>query len=71
MAEPPVHDWLRPKVLALLAEAESAGIARDVAVAVLIDLMTGSGVNLPAPNREPERGRAVAGGYQDTSVTED
>jgi hypothetical protein len=71
MAEPVVHDWLRPKILALLAEAESAGIARDVAVAVLIDLMTGTDFNLPVPNPEPARGRAAAGGYRDTSVTED
>jgi hypothetical protein len=40
----------------LLAESESAGIARDVAVAVLIDLLTGPDFNPPMLNEEPERG---------------
>ena len=71
MDEPPAHAWLRPKVIALLVEAESAGIPRDVAVAVLIDLIGGTDFNLPTPNREPDRGRAAAGGYRDTTVTED
>ena len=41
MSEAPLHDWLLPRLEALLAEAEAAGFARDVAVAVLIDLATG------------------------------
>ena len=71
MAGPIVHAWLRPKLLALLAEAESAGIARDVAVAVIIDLMTGTDFNSADTNPEPRRGQAAAAGYRDTSVTED
>ena len=71
MASPPARDWLRPKLLGLLAEAESAGFARDVTVAVLIDLVTGTEFNLPVPNHEPDRGTAVAAGYRDASITED
>jgi hypothetical protein len=40
MTQTPAHKWLRPKLTALIAEAEQAGIARDVAVAVLTDLIT-------------------------------
>jgi hypothetical protein len=34
------HDFLLPRLIELLDEAVTAGIARDVAVAVLIDLVT-------------------------------
>jgi hypothetical protein len=33
------HDWLRPKLTALFAEAEVAGFAQDVCVAVITDLV--------------------------------
>jgi len=33
----PAHDWMRPRLIALLAQAERAGMPRDVAVAVLMD----------------------------------
>ena len=71
MNDAPAHVWLRPRLIALIAEAEQAGIARDVAVAVAIDLMTGPDFNPTVAIAEPARGRAVVGGYQDTSVTED
>ena len=35
------HAWLRPKLTALVAAAADAGIARDVAVAVITDLING------------------------------
>jgi hypothetical protein len=35
------HDWLRPRLGALVAEAAAAGIARDVSVAVITDLING------------------------------
>jgi hypothetical protein len=35
------HDWLRPKLSALVAEAEAAGIDRGVSVAVITDLING------------------------------
>jgi hypothetical protein len=41
MAEVGPHDWYRPKLDALVAEAEAAGIARDVSVAVITDLING------------------------------
>ena len=36
------HDWFRPRLQALLGEAEQAGYARDVAEAVITDLMNGA-----------------------------
>jgi hypothetical protein len=36
------HDWLRPKLAALMKEAEAAGIAPDVSVAVITDLVNGA-----------------------------
>ncbi len=41
----PARDFLLPGLNALVAEAGSRGISRDVAVAVLIDLVTGPGFN--------------------------
>jgi hypothetical protein len=35
------HEWLRPRLAALVAEAAAAGIARDVSVAVITDLING------------------------------
>ncbi len=47
------HEWLRPKLSALVAEAEAAGIARDVSVAVITDLINGPlGAPEPAPTGE-------------------
>jgi hypothetical protein len=39
------HDWFGPKLGALVAEAEAAGFARDVAVAVITDLINGPQFN--------------------------
>ena len=38
---PTPHDWFRPKLTALVAEAKADGIAQDVSVAVITDLMNG------------------------------
>jgi hypothetical protein len=35
------HAWFQPKLTALIAEAEAAGIARDVSIAVITDLVNG------------------------------
>ncbi len=35
------HAWYREKLTLLMAEAEQAGIARDVSVAVITDLVNG------------------------------
>ncbi len=36
----PVHDYMLPRLIELVDRAVATGIARDVAVAVLIDLVT-------------------------------
>ena len=49
MTESP-HRWFRPRLIALIAEAESAGMARDVSVAVITDLVNGPlSSDVPAP----------------------
>jgi hypothetical protein len=45
MTDTPARDFLLPRLEALLAEAKARGISRDVAVAVLIDLVEGPGFN--------------------------
>ena len=45
MTDTPAHDWLRPKLEQLLTEAETAGIERSIAIAVLTDIVTGVGFN--------------------------
>jgi hypothetical protein len=35
----PVHDWLRPRLLALVDEADKAGLPRQTVVAVIIDIV--------------------------------
>ena len=45
MTDTPAHDWLRPRLEALVAEAATAGIERDIAVAVLTDLITSEDFN--------------------------
>ena len=45
MTSTPARDYLLPRLNEMLADAQSDGIARDVAVAVLIDLVTGPGFN--------------------------
>jgi hypothetical protein len=48
--ELPAHDFLLPRVAALIDEAMAAGFQRDVAVAVLIDLITSSRFDTAAPD---------------------
>lgn len=50
MTRSPLHDWLRPRLQALLREATAAGFARDAAVAVVLDLASGPSFDTaPAP----------------------
>jgi hypothetical protein len=43
------HAWFRPRLAKLMQDAEAAGIARDVSVAVVTDLVNGAlGVAVPA-----------------------
>jgi hypothetical protein len=45
MTQTPAHDWLLPRLLELLEQARAAGIPREVAVAVLADLIEGPDFN--------------------------
>jgi hypothetical protein len=36
----PVHDWLRPRLAALVQQAERVGFAPEIVVAVITDLIT-------------------------------
>lgn len=45
MSATPARDYLLPRLHALVDDAVADGIERDVAVAVLIDLVTGPGFN--------------------------
>lgn len=49
----PVHDWVVPRLDALLAEAVKNGMDREVVVAVLTDIITGPGYN-DAETREED-----------------
>ena len=52
MIESP-HHWLEPRLTSLMAEAEAAGIARDVSVAVITDLVNGAlAAGVPEPTGE-------------------
>ncbi len=46
----PARDFLLPRLTALINETEAAGFARDVAVAVLIDLVTSPAFDTAAPD---------------------
>jgi len=48
----PAHDWLRPQLERLLAEAGEQGIGRDTAVAVLTDLLSGPEFNPTRPETD-------------------
>jgi hypothetical protein len=41
MSQTTSHEWFQPKITALIAEAEAAGIAPDVSIAVITDLVNG------------------------------
>ncbi len=44
------HAWFAPRLAALVAEAEAAGMARDVSVAVITDLVNGKlAAGVPSP----------------------
>jgi hypothetical protein len=46
----PAHEFLPPRLTALVNEAVGLGNAREVAVAVLIDLVTSPGFDTAAPD---------------------
>ena len=45
MASTPVHDWVKPRLDALVAEAVKNGMDRQVVVAVLTDIVEGPDYN--------------------------
>ncbi len=63
----PVHDWVLPRLNALIAEAAKNGMDRQVVIAVITDIVEGPGYNdavvgeadapqptgLPDPRQEP------------------
>jgi hypothetical protein len=49
-SDTPVHDFLRPRVMRLVEDAVASGITREVAVAVLIDLVTSPAFDTAAPD---------------------
>ena len=48
------HEWYHSRLSSLMAEAQQAGIARDVSVAVITDLVNGPdfGVAVPKPDEQ-------------------
>jgi hypothetical protein len=50
----PVHDFLLPRLTALVDATVAAGFARDVAVAVLIDLVTSPGFDTATPDPDAD-----------------
>ena len=72
MPQPSPHDWLRPRLAALVAAAKAAGIAPDVCVAVINDLINEAPYNTAPPetdddwNRDPgEPEGAVNPGFEE------
>ena len=49
-AVPHAHDYLLPRVAALIEDAVAQGISRDIVVAVLIDLVTSSTFDTAVPD---------------------
>jgi hypothetical protein len=45
MPSTPVHDWVKPRLDALMEEAAKNGMDREVVVAVLTDIVEGPGYN--------------------------
>jgi hypothetical protein len=60
MSDSAPHDWFRPRLTALVAEAEAAGFAQDVSVAVITDLMNGPVFSAaPAPEIDEDWNRDI------------
>ena len=57
MIETPAHTWLLPRLQTLLNDAATAGITRDVAVAVITDIIDSPSFNTALPE-EPQPSHA-------------
>ncbi len=53
MSVTPLHDWLRPRLNAVLREAAGAGFEREAVLAVLTDLATSTAASEMPPPAEP------------------
>jgi len=49
-SDSPIHDFVLPRLTALVDDAVAAGATREVAVAVIIDLITSSRFDTAAPD---------------------
>lgn len=49
----PAHDWLRPRLSALLADAERAGFSPEAVVATIIDIVTAPPFDEPTASEAP------------------
>jgi hypothetical protein len=57
MPKQSAYDWLQPKIAALVAEADRAGIDRDISVAVITDIINGPLFSPPVPGPDDEWAR--------------
>jgi|GEM_PF-1288506 len=48
------HDWFRPRLTALMAQAEAAGITREISVAVITDLVNSAPLSVGAPEGDED-----------------
>jgi hypothetical protein len=48
----PIHEWVMPRLVSLLRDAENAGIDRATVVAVITDLITSPPFNDTPPATE-------------------
>ena len=63
----PAHDWLRPRLNALLAEAQKAGFERETIVATVVDLVTAP----PFDQLSTPEGSVSQAGLPDESIALD
>ncbi len=49
-SDTPMHDFLLPRITALVDEAVAQGFARDIVVAVIIDIITAPRFDAAAPS---------------------
>ena len=59
MPDPSPHDWYRPRLQTLVAEAARAGFALDVSVAIITDLINEAPFNVGPLNTEEDWNRDI------------
>ncbi len=67
MTAAPAHDWFRERLTVLLADAEQAGYSRDIAQAVITDLMNGA---FASPTPPPDENWAHDAGEPEGAASE-